>query len=152
VPSSVVALSVLARVEPPLYLPLTLRGPRDEAAERFEAAMQHYMERDYAGAIPGLTAAADLNPKAAHITFFLGICHLLADRPDAGIDWLQKTIALGDSPYLEEAHFYAAKARLRQGNIPAAQEELLRTIERRGQLEADARKLRAQVDALAARR
>ena len=148
----VVALTVLARVEPPLYIPLTLRGPREDAVERFMAAMQHYLEGDYAGAIPGLTAAADLNPKAAPAIFFLAICNLLTDRLDAAIDGLQETVALGDPSYLEEAHYYLAKAWLRQGNIPAAQADLRRTIEQRGRLEADARRLLAQLDALAQRK
>ena len=142
----VVALSVLARVEPPVYVPMTLRGPRDEAARRFDDAMRRYMEGDYEGAIPELTAAAGLNPNAPRIAFFLAICDLLTGRLDAAIDGLQKTIALGDSPYLEEAHFYLAKARLRQGDIRAARSELLQTIERRGRLEAEARRLVAQLD------
>jgi len=143
----VVPLSVLARVEPPDYIPLSLRGRRDEAAVRFEAAMRRYVDGDYAGAIPDLATAAQLRPDGAHITFFLAICNLLTDDVDAAVAGLQQTIALGDSPYLEEAHYYLAKARLRQGDVAAARTELERTIERRGQLETDARRLLAQVQA-----
>jgi tetratricopeptide (TPR) repeat protein len=142
-----VALSVLASVEPPPYIPLSLRGPRSEAAARFDAAMRRYAARDYAGAVPDLSAAARLNPNAAHVAFFLAICQLLTDQLDVAVVGLQNTIALGDSPYLEEAHYYLAKARLRQGDLRAAQMELKRTIELRGQLEADARRLLAQVEA-----
>jgi len=149
---AVVALSVLARVEAPIYIPVALRGPRDEAAERFEAAMRHYVNGDYAGAIPVLSGAADLNPNATHVVFFLAICHLLTDRVGAAIEGLQKTIALGESAYLEEAHFYLAKARLRQGDVQAARRDLRQTIERRGRLEGDARRLLAQLDALPPRR
>jgi TolA-binding protein len=146
----VVALSVLARVEPPVYIPVTLRGPRDEAAEKFDDAMRHYVEGDYAGAIPELTAAAGLNPNAPRIAFFLAICDLLTSRLDTAIAGFQKTIARGESPYLEEAHFYLAKARLRQGDVRAARSELLHTIERQGRLEAEARRLVSQLDRLPA--
>jgi tetratricopeptide (TPR) repeat protein len=142
-----VALTVLARVEPPPYIPLSLRGPRNEAAARFDTAMRRYAARDYAGAVSDLSAAARLSPTSAHVSFFLAICQLLTDQLDAAIAGLQATIALGESPYLEEAHFYLAKARLRQGDVRAAQTELKRTIELRGQLEADARRLLAHVEA-----
>jgi tetratricopeptide (TPR) repeat protein len=146
-PAPVVALSLLASVEPPAYIPLSLRGPRNEAAARFDAAMRRYVARDYAGAIPDLSAAARLSPSAPHVSFFLAICQLLTDQLDVAVAGLQNTIVLGDSPYLEEAHYYLAKARLRQGDVRAAQTELKRTIELRGQLEADARRLLAQVEA-----
>lgn len=143
-----VPVAVLARVDPPIYLPLALRGPRDEAVERFAAAMSRYVDKDYAGAIPDLRAAAGLNPKAPHAAFFLGICQLLTDQVDPAVESLQKTVALGESPYLEEAHFYLAKARLRQGRLPDARDELTRTIERRGRLENEARQLLVQVNRL----
>jgi len=76
----------------------------------------------------------------------------LTERTDPAVAELQKAIAIGESPYLEEAHFYLAKARLRQGDIQAAREELERAIERRGRLETEARRLLAQVDALQQKR
>jgi hypothetical protein len=147
---SAVPIAVLARVDPPIYLPLSLRGPRDEAAERFGTAMTRYAEKDYAGAIPDLRAAVGLNPKAPHALFFLAICELLTSHIDPAVEGLQKTIALGESPYLEEAHFYLAKARLRQNRLQDARDELTRTVERRGRLERGARQLLAQLDALIA--
>ncbi len=147
-PPPVVALSVLARVEPPGYIPVVLRGPSDEAVERFEAAMRRYAVRDYAGAIPDLSTAVGLNPKAAQASFFLAICHLLTNRPEEAAAGLQRTIALGETPYLEESHFYLAKVRLSQGDEPSARKELGETIARRGRLEDDARRLLAQLDGL----
>ena len=146
----VVALSVLARVEPPPYVPLTLRGGRDEAAEAFDAAMRLYAAGDYAGAIPGLRAAADLNPEAPRTLFFLAACLLLTDDTGAAADGFERAIALGDSPYLEDARFYLAKARLRQGRVTAARDELRQVASLRGRLEQDARRLLGQLDALAA--
>ena len=148
----VVALSVLARVEAAPYAPAVLRGPHDEAAAKFDAAMRPYIKRDYAAAIPGLDAAAALSPDVPQYAFFLGVCHLMTDHVALAVVCLQKAIAIGESPYLEDAHFYLAKARLRQGDIPAARDELERTIERQGRLEADARRLLAQVNALPQKR
>ncbi len=151
-PLPVVALSVLARIEAPPYAPATLRGPQDEAAVKFDQAMRLYVKRDYAGAIPGLGAAAGLRPDVPQYAFFLGICHLLTGNVEQAAAALQKAIAIGESPYLEEAHFYLAKARLRQEDIRAARGELEWTIARQGRLEADARRLLAQVDALPPKR
>jgi anti-sigma factor RsiW len=147
-PPREVTLAVLARVEPPLYVPLSLRGPRDKASDLFQAAMRKYENGDYAGAVPDLSAASRLSANLPHVSFFLAICHLLTDQIDVAVEGLQATIALGNSPYLEEAHYYLAKARLRQGDLTAARTELRLTIERRGQLEAEARRLLAQVEAL----
>ena len=147
-PPREVTLAVLARVEPPLYVPLSLRGPRDKASDLFQAAMRKYESGDYAGAVPDLSAASRLSANLPHVSFFLAICHLLTDQIDVAVEGLQATIAIGHSPYLEEAHYYLAKARLRQGDLTAARTELRLTIERRGQLEAEARRLLAQVEAL----
>lgn len=140
-PPAAISLAVLAEVEAPIYLPGALRGPVDESMDRFQAAMWRYREKDYEGAIPGLDAAAGLNPKAPHISFFLAICNLLTDRLDPAVAVFEKTIALGESPYLEEAHFYLAKARMRQGNVPEARAGLERTVARHGRLAPEARRL-----------
>ncbi len=145
-----VALTTLARVDPPPYIPGMLRGPLDAGAESFDAAMRQYVNGHYRAAIPGLRAAATARPDVAQYLFFLAVCQLLDDQITAAIGGLQKTIALGESPYLEDAHFYIAKARLRQGNLDAARKDLLRAIEQHGMLERDARVLVAQIDALTA--
>jgi hypothetical protein len=71
----------------------------------------------------------------------------LTGHVDAAVGGLQSTIALGDSRYLEEAHYYLAKARLCQVDLRAAHAELRRTTEQKGQLDADARRLLTQVEA-----
>jgi len=147
----VVALSVLARADPPLYVPVALRGPRDEAAEAFDAAMRLYAGGDYAGAIPGLRTAAGLRPDAPQIAFFLAACRLLTGEVGASASGFERVVALGDSPYLEEAHFYLAKVRIRQNRLPAAREELRKTVDRHGRLEPEARRLLMQLDALPAK-
>jgi tetratricopeptide (TPR) repeat protein len=148
----VVALSVLAHVRPPPYAAVVLRSPHDEAAAKFDAAMGLYVKSDYRGAVQGLEAAIALRPDVPQYAFFLGVCYLLTERTDPAVAEFQKAIAMGESAYLEEAHFYLAKARLRQADIAAAREELQRTIERQGRLETEARRLLAQVDSLPQRR
>lgn len=139
------SLSVLAEFEPPPYMAPTLRGATDEATERFQTGMRDYLEGRYGQAIPDLQAAARLNPKAANIRFFLGICFLLTGKTDAGSDELEKTIALEDSAYLEEAHFYLAKACLRKGNAGGARVELEKVIKSQGSLADEASRILSQL-------
>jgi tetratricopeptide (TPR) repeat protein len=114
---------MLARFDPPSYIPPALRGAEDEATERFRTGMRHYQDGNYGEAIPEIRAAAALDPQRAGIRFFLGICLLMTEQTDAGIKELRETIALGESAYLEEAHFYLAKAYLGRGEMGAAKEE-----------------------------
>ena len=130
----------LARVDPPAYVASRLRTA-DEATARFAEAMAQYQRRDWAAAISGLQAASTLDPGAAHIAFFLGVSHLLDGQPRLAIDELGRTIELGDSPYLEEAYFYLAKAHLHTRNIDAAITALERTIQLGGERAPEARQL-----------
>jgi tetratricopeptide (TPR) repeat protein len=110
--------------------------------------MRHYVAKDYRAAIRGLTTASELDPAAPHASFFLGISYLLTDQADPGIRALQKTIALGDSLYLEEAHFYLARALLLKDDASGARRELERTLQLRGDREEEARRLRDELDRL----
>jgi tetratricopeptide (TPR) repeat protein len=142
------SLEQLARVEPPRYERPTLRGASDQATQRFQRGMERYRKADYAGAVDDLRAAAELDPDAAHITFFLGISHLMLGQDNAAIDRLRATIALGDSPYLDEAHLYLAKAFLRRKDLSAAEEQLKKLIQLRGSQSGEARRLLTQVERL----
>jgi len=73
---------------------------------------------------------------------------LLTGEPEAAIAQLRRTIALGESPYLEEARFYLAKAYLRRGELQAAESELRKTVELRGDREKEARELLQNVEAI----
>src|SRR5271169_5529128 len=85
------SLEELARVEPPPYSEIVLRGGEDEGQEAFRTAMQNYSKKDYARAIPGLQTVVKANPRAPSFSFYLGACYLLADRPDPAIVYLRKT-------------------------------------------------------------
>jgi len=147
-PPSSPSLTELARVEPPPYIPATLRGAADRATQHFRAGMQHYAKEDFRGALPDLRAAAKLNPKAPEIQFFLGISYLISEQTDRAIAHLRATVALGESPYLEESYFYLAKAFLRKEDIEAAQDALQKTVKLHGEREHEAQELLRQLETL----
>jgi tetratricopeptide (TPR) repeat protein len=142
------SLEQLARVEAPRYEPPTLRGAADDATTRFQRGMEHYRKADYRRASADLRAAAELDPDAAHIRFFLGVTQLMLGQDAAAIDSLRATIALGDSAYLEEAHFYLAKAFLRRKDLAAAEAQLGTLLQLRGSGSDEARRLLSQVERL----
>lgn len=134
-------LEVLARFEPPPYEPLVLRGTPDDAMAQFLKGMDRYGKADYAGAVAALRAAAALDPDAPNICFFLGISQLMLGQDEMAIDRLGRTIALGESAYLEDAHWYLAKAFLRRHDIARAQTELKTIAQLRGLRAAEAQRL-----------
>ena len=111
-------LDVLARVEPPPYAPLVVRGgePADEA---FARAMERYVRGDDAGAAAGLRAAVKDDPESAEAQFYLGVCELLAGRPERAIGPLGRAAA-GDPGFADAAQYYIAKAHLARGDVAAA--------------------------------
>ena len=56
--------------------------------------------------------------------FFLGAGLLMTDDPEAAHNALEQVIALGDTPYRLEGHYYNAKALLRLGDADAASAQL----------------------------
>lgn len=142
------SLSELARFDPPNYSETVLRGNQDRAMREFRLAMKRYQQSDYAGAIGALRTAVKLNPKDPGPLFFLGVSHLLANQTDDGIAVLEQCIALGDTPYLEEAHYYLAKAFLRKGEADAARRELEKVVGLKGDYEDTAQRLLQQLAAL----
>ena len=114
-------LTALAAVVPPSY---TQPQWRAAGPTVFDVAIERYSRGDYSGATPDLVVAAKSDPSNAAAAFFLGICYLIRNRDDDAIAQLKATIALGDSPELEEAHFYLAKALLRRQDLRGALAEL----------------------------
>jgi TolA-binding protein len=115
-------LDFLARVEPPPYAPLVVRGgePGDDA---FARAMEAYVRGDYAGAAVGLRVAVREDPESAEAHFYLGVCELLAGRPEAALGPLRRAAA-GDPGFAEAAQYYMAKAHLARGDVAAARNAL----------------------------
>lgn len=142
---AVPSLEELARVEPPPYSPVVLRDAEDEAHETFHTAMQFYVSRDYTHAIPGVRAAAKASPQTASFNFYLGACYLLAGQSDSAIVSFGQTISLGDPAYSESAHFYLAKAYLQKKEVARAKDELQKTLQFHGSLEAKAAEILRQL-------
>jgi TolA-binding protein len=139
------SLDELARVEPPPYSGMVLRGVEGEGQETFRKGMQYYVKGDYTHAIPGVRAAAKASPRTASYNFYLGACYLLVGQTDPAILSFRKTVSLGDSAYSESAHFYLAKAYLQKKDVPTAENELQTTIRFRGSMEAEARNILRQL-------
>src|SRR5437016_1872310 len=142
------SLELLARVDPPSYTPPALRGAAT-VETRFRDAMALYRQGQFAAAIPGLLAAATADPKSPDPQFFLGICYLMDGRSEEAITHLRATIELGSTLDLEMAHFYLAKALLREKETARAEGELERAIALHGDLEAQSRELLRQLKSLA---
>jgi TolA-binding protein len=139
------SLEELARVEPPPYSAVVLRGAEDEAQEGFQTAMRYYVKGEYAHAIPGLRASVKASPQTARFNFYLGACYLLTDQTDSAIESFRKTVSLGDPSYSEPAHFYLAKASLRSRQVTAAEDELQKTVQLHGSMEAEAAEILHQL-------
>ena len=139
-------LARLARAEPPRYSPSVLRGAADEATVSFKEGMKDYVAGDYGAAIPSLRQAAHLDPERPDIAFFLAASELLAGNTASAIGEFERTIAMGDTPFLEEAHFYLAKAYLAQGEVDRARAELTTVQSLRGERLSEAGELLAQLD------
>ena len=146
------AIAELARVEAPPYTPPALRGAAGRAGEQFRNGMRSYQRGDYNAAETALQRAADLDPSDPQAWFFRGICDLMLSRAGSAIPLFQRVLALGDSPYIEGAHFYLAKAFLAQRDLPAASDELRKTIQLSGDREVEARAMLPQLDALMSNR
>jgi TolA-binding protein len=136
-------IELLARIEPPPYQPSAAESAK--SPREFRAAMERYRNRDYAGAIPGLRAAANAQPQSAGASFYLAICLLLTNDRSAGIQELQTVVGAGATPYLEGARFYLAKALLGDRNVDGAVEQLQKVVEMHGSLEKQAQVLHAQI-------
>jgi hypothetical protein len=119
------ALAHLGAVtEAPIYLGQAVRGTATPADSIFSAAMAAYDDRHYGDAAAGLTRALAAGVDSPPALFFLGASELLTNRPADAAAAFQRVLALGETPYLPEAHYYRAKALLQLGDPAAALAEL----------------------------
>ena len=132
-------IELLARFEAPSY------APAAGESSQFQETMQHYLKRDYAGAIPGLRQILEANPDSVDAHFYLGICELLTNDPTSGIADLKNVIAAGKTPYLEKARFYLAKGLLANNDLRGANLQLRIVVEMHASFEKQAQALLAQI-------
>ena len=125
----------------PPYTPPRLRGVPSEAQRLFEAAMVSYRAGNCAAATPGLQRALEADGSVIRARFYLAACDLHENRVTEGVTNLRSVIDAGESPYLEDAHFLLAQARMQQGDLAAAREELRQVIALKGDRLEEARRL-----------
>lgn len=132
---------LLARFVPPAYQPT----PGAARSKEFQQAIARYAKGDDAAAIPGLRASSEAQPDFVEGRFYLGVCLLLTDQPAPGIEELRQVIAAGNTPFLERARFYLAKALIGQHDISGAQQQLESVVATHGDLEKQAQVLLRQI-------
>ncbi|MDH3254453.1 MAG: zf-HC2 domain-containing protein [Acidobacteriota bacterium] len=137
--SSTAVLAELSVIEAPPYEPKTLRGGSGGAERGFHEAMAPYLSGDYGATIEGLEDIAAAGPGSIDVSFYLGACYLLTDRPQDAIESLGMVVETGRMPYLEWARFYRAQAFLRLGDREAAKADLEAVLTIRGELEESAK-------------
>jgi tetratricopeptide (TPR) repeat protein len=140
-PAPAADFTQVARLEPAPYVAIRVRGSEDAAELPFRNAMIAYSKGDYRSAAAGLETVARLEPKSPGPLFYLGVSELLDGRTPDGIAALERVVAVGDSPYLEQAEFYLGKAFLRQNDAEGAKRWWKQTAELHGDREAEARAL-----------
>jgi len=139
-------LAKLARVQPPRFSPSVLRGMTDEATAAFQQGMKFYVAGDFGAAAPLLRNAARLDPGRPDIAFFLAASELLSGDATAAAGEFNRTIEMGDTPFLEEAHYYLAKAHLKLGDVGEARRELTLVKDLQGSLQGDADAILKQLE------
>jgi len=142
-------ITQMAAVEqPPPYIPSPLRGGEgNPARERFEQGMRAYTAGDYKAAIGPLSQAAQLDRQNDPTAFYLGISYLLTESVNLAIEQLSK-LTVNGNPYTEEAHWYLAKAYLKQNDTSSASAELKAVVSLNGRYAADAQEALRRLDAL----
>lgn len=132
-------LEQLARFDPPHYEPGSADSPQ------FKRAMQSYLKRDYTAAIPELRTLSDAQPDSLAPQFYLAICQLITNDRASAAQGLKNIIAAGNTPYLERARFYLAKALLAGGDARGADVQLRIIVEMHGSFENQAQALLAEI-------
>ena len=128
-------------IELPAYAPARLRAIPGDAQRIFRDAMTQYTSTNCAGAVPGLQRALTVDETYTQARFYLGACQLHGGDVSEAVVNLQRVIAAGESPYLEDAHWFRALARVKQGDVAGAREQLQRVIDLDGDRRAEAARL-----------
>jgi TolA-binding protein len=136
---------LLARVEPPNYTAAALRGSAGDRAENFAAAMAKFSGGDYRAAADGLRGLVEGGPETAAARFYLGVSDLMLDNWQEPVTLMRSIDAMGETPYLEQARFFLAKALLAGNDAGGAAKALEATIALKGDRETEARELLERV-------
>ena len=132
-------------VQPPRYTAPQLGSTPPEAQRVFREAMDPYSGGNCDDAVAGLRRAVQMDESLIQARFYLAVCELVLGRPESAEDQLHRVVAGGESPHLEDAHFFLAKARIQQGDLDGARQELARVVAMKGARRAEAQRLLAQL-------
>lgn len=143
-------LARLAAITPPAFVAMQVRGESAESASLADA-MRPYMARDYRAAAEALRAVVQAQPSRTQAWFFLGVSELMNRRPTAARYAFDRVMASQVAPYADEAHFYAAKAAIADGDVDAARRELRIAVEREAGPAGEAQDLLTKLQSLPAR-
>ena len=136
--AAAVDLRALGAIVPPPFNAPRLRDGSTASRRTFLTAMEHYERGDCQQAIGGLKTAVEQDPKSIPAHFYFAVCALQLDRNTQAADHLKIVVQLGESPYLEDAHFFLAKSHIRQGDLGTARRELQAVIALEGDRRSDA--------------
>jgi len=135
----------LGKIELPPYNAPRMRTAPTDAQRAFRDAMVFYAAGNCDATLSGLRRALALDDSLLAARFYLGVCELERGRPLAAAPALEQVIAAGESPYLEDALFFLADARIGEGNLTAARAGLERVVSLRGNRRDEAQRLLTQL-------
>lgn len=118
-------LREFGRIDPPPFDGSALADIEEDAELQFQAAMSFYSRGAYASAVPALRETLELDSRAVGALFYLGISLLMIGESEEGEQMLEDTIAWGDTPFLNAALYYGAKANMLLYRVDRAQAMLL---------------------------
>lgn len=122
-----------------------MRSTPSDAQRVFREAMVPYSGGNCDDAVAELRRAVQMDESLIQARFYLAACELVLGKPESAEDQLHRVVAGGESPYLEDAHFFLAKARIQQGDVAGARQELGRVIAMKGQRREEAQRLLEQL-------
>ena len=126
---------------------LPVRGDADSAASLVQRGVTEYLAGHYREAAHRFAESDSLSPSEA-AAFYRGVSALLGGDAAGAIAVLRRLMRSPDDPYAAEAHFYSAKAWLRQGRADSALVHLAAMPAGRGALATHAAALADSVKAV----
>lgn len=139
-----------AVAQPPVYLGVSVRAASEQGTRMFATGMRAYTDARYTDAVTDLRGARSSGVQGPAATFFLGASLLMLGDATSAVEELARVIAMGQTQYRAEAHYYRAKALLRLNRRSDALTELEQAIGAGNEsVETVARSLRDSVRLLA---
>ena len=143
--------SDLAILDKASYISFRLKGPAEitNTQKIFEKAMKFYAQDKYAEAIPMLLDFTKKEPDSAYGNFYLGVCLVLTDQLERGIEKLEISAKLCQQHELlileERCYWYLGNAYLKINKVKEALIFFEKIIKLENVFEEDAREQVARI-------